>query len=273
MKRHTPKGFTILEVLVASAILAMILVIMLQVINGIMRATLIQNQQMDSVASARRALDVMATDIEQGVVGNNAAILAPAAAGSATNLALLTSRGGPLGSSSHRFLAVAYSTNESNQIFRSYGSVTYNATAADLLDSAANATTTPTEPLAKGILRLSIRALADGANVYEISDSASANWATNSYNGLKPPSGFKAILTTTPSFASGLTNRTRALEVWIAAVDEQNLSILHKTSKLTVAQAALGTDPAVWRDQVDVADIPPQTKAAIRILKKTISTP
>lgn len=272
MRAQSPRAFTIIEVLTASAILAMILVIMLQVINGIMRATVIQNQQMDSVSSARRAMDVMATDIEFSVVGNNAAILAPASVGFTTNLALLTSRGGPVGSSSHRFLAVAYEKNGTD-LFRSYGSLTYNATTVDLLNSAINTPTKPIEPLAKGIISLSIRALADGANVYEISDPASANWATNSYNGITPPGNFKAILTTSPSFASGLTNRTRALEVWMAAVDEQNLRILNETSKLTVAQAALGTDPANWRNQIDAANIPPQTKAAIRILKKTISTP
>lgn len=272
MKRYTPRGFTLIEVLTASAILAMVLVIMLQVINGIMRASLIQSQQMDSIASARRAMDVIAMDIERGVVGNNAAILAPS--GSSTNLlALLCSRGAPGAATAHRFLAVTYSTNNSNQIFRSYGSVTFNATASNLLVLAANATTTPLEPLAKGILRVSIKALADGANSYEISTNASANWATNSYNGFTPPSGYKAIITTTPPFSSSLTNRTSALEVWICSVDEQNLRILNDMSKLSVAQAALGTDPSLWRDQIDAASIPAQTKTAIQILKKTIPTP
>ena len=268
MKLHTPRGFTILEVLVASAILAVILVIMLQVTHGIMQATLIQNQQMYSVASARRAMDVMAMDIEQGVVGNNAAILAS----SATNLVLLTSRGGPAGSAGHRFLAVSYSKNGTD-FFRSYGSVAFTTSATDLLAAATNSTTIPAEPLAKGILGLSIRALADASNAYDISGAAAANWATNSYNGMTPPAGFQAIITATPSFASGLTNRTRALEVWIAAVDEQNLKILGDTSTLGAAQAALGSEPALWRDQIDAASIPAQTKAAIRILKKTIPTP
>ena len=263
-------GFTILEILVACAVMAMILVIMVQVVNGILKASSMQNQQMDSVASARRALDVMSVDIERAVVGNNAAILAPDTA-SVNLFALLTARGAPSGSANHRILAVTYSTNSNLQLYRSYSSGNYSQ--PNLLNLAGNATTTPMEPLAKGILAISVKALADGTNSYDLSSAATANWATNSYNGITPPSGYKALITTTPSFAASLTNRTRALDIWVAAVDDQNLLILNDTGNLSAAQGVLGADPTTWRAGIDSAAIPSQTKSAIRILRKTIPIP
>jgi hypothetical protein len=70
-----------------------------------------------------------------------------------------------------------------------------------------------------------------------------------------------------------LTNRAQALEVWIAAVDEQNQGILTDTGSLTTAQAALTNNPALWRSDIDSANIPLPAKSAIRILNKTIPLP
>ena len=259
-------GFTLLELLTAMAVLSLILVMMVHVMDGVFQSSRTQSQQMDSVAAARRAMDVLATDLQNAVVAGNAAILVPDS--SSTNiLALLTARRGPSSSANHRFLAVQYSTNAASQLIRSYGSVDYSS--PNILSSATNASASPVEPLAKGVLGIQVLALVDGTN-FPVTNAASANWATNNYNGITPPAGYKALLTYSPTFASGLTNRTRALEIWIAAVDDQNFKLLTNSSKLTVAQDALGTDPSAWRSSVDASAIPPQAKAGIRILKKTI---
>lgn len=260
-------AFTILELLTAMAVLALILVMLVQVVNGLLQSTRTQNQQMDSVASARRAIDVMATDFRNAVVGENTAILMPTVAGSNT-FALLTSRRGAGVMADHRFLAVRYSTNASNQIIRSYGSVGFTNT--DLLAAAVSAATNDGVPLAKGILGIQARAVGDGTNTYPITSAASANWATTSYNGLLPPPGYQALITRAPAFAANLTNRTRAIEIWIAAVDEQNYMLLTSSSKLTAAQTSLGSDPQAWRAAIDACDIPGQVKSGIRVLNKTI---
>jgi len=265
------KAFTLLEVLVATAVLGMVLVVVLQITNGILGATLAQRQQTDSVAAARRALDVISVDLQTAVAGNTAAILVPASGESSNLFALVTSRGGPVGSSGHRFLAVRYSTNDSSQLIRQYASVNY--TVSNLLESAVRADSTTNHPLASGILQIRIKALADGMNAYPVDSPPSPNWSTNNYNGLAAPSGFKALLGPRASFASGLTNRTRALEVSIAAVDSQNLQILSQIGKLATARSALAGDPANWRTSVDSADIPATSKSGIRILKKTIPLP
>ena len=260
-------AFTILELLVSMAVLAIILVMMVQVVNGLLHSTRTQSQQMDSVASARRAIDVMAADLQNAVVGENAAILAPTSAGS--NLfALLTSRRGSNGSTSHRFLAVSYSTNASSQLTRSYASVDFAQT--NLLAAATN-TAAPVEPLARGILAIQVRAITDTSN-FPVTASASSNWATTNYNGTPSPGGFQAIITHSPAFASSLTNRTRAFEVWIAAVDDQNYSLLKNLSKLTVVQGVL-TNTTTWRSDIDSSAVPAQVKSGIRILNKTIPLP
>ena len=257
-------GFTILELLVAMAVLSLILVMLVQVVNGLLQATRTQNQQMDSVSAARRAIDVIAADLRNAIVGDNAAILAPD--GASSNLfALVTSRRSASTATSPRFLAVSYATNASNQLIRSYGSVDYAQ--ANLLSIT---TVAPAEPLAKGVLAIQARAMADGTNVYALTSTATANWATTNYNGLTPPAGFKALLTRSPGFSSALTNRTRAMEIWIAAVDAQNYQLLKSSGNLPVVLGVIGTDPTTWRSSIDAAAIPSQAKAGIRILNKTI---
>jgi type II secretory pathway pseudopilin PulG len=262
-------AFTILELLVSMAVLAIILVMLLQVVNGLLQSTRTQSQQMDSVASARRALDVMASDLQNAVIGDNSAILVPTAVGG--NLfALLAARRGP-SDTTNRFLAIKYSTNASNQLVRSYGAVDFNQT--DLLGAAINTTNTPVEPLAKGILAVQVLAIAEATN-YLLPTTYTANWATNTYNGLtNVPGNWQALITRSPAFASSLTNRTRALEVWIAAVDDQNFQILKDSSKLSVAQGLLASAPTTWRSNLDYSAIPNQTKSGIRILNKTIALP
>ena len=239
---------------------------LVQVVNGVLQSSRTQSQQMDSVSTARRAIDVLTADLQNAVVGGNAGILVPEAAASNV-IALLTSRRGPSAVADHRFLAVRYSTNADNQLMRAYGSVDFTRT--DLLSSAI-AGSNPVEPLAKGILGIQVRALADGTNSYPATEAASANWATTNYNGIAPPAGYKALLTHAATFASGLTNRTRALEIWIAAVDDQNFSVLSNSGNLSVVRGAMGADPSAWRTSIDDAAIPAQAKAGIRILKKTI---
>ena len=248
------------------AVLALILVMMVQVVNGLLQSTRTQSQQMDSVATARRALDVIAADINNAVIGENAAVLTPD--GVDSNLfALVTSRRGANGAVNHRFLAVRYSTNTNSQLIRSYGSLNFGET--NLLTGTTNATNSA-GPLAKGILAIKVLALADGTNTYALGSAASNNWSTNIYNGFAPPSGYNALITRAPSFSSGLTNRTRAIDVWITAVDDQNYTVLEGGGKLATVRNLLGTDPTAWRGAIDSASIPSQAKSGIRILRKTI---
>lgn len=256
-------AFTILELLTAMAVLAMVLVMLVQVVNGILQSTKTQNQQMDSAGAARRMLDVMQADLSKAIVGENAAILVNA---SSPGLAFLTARRGPTNTPGHRFLAVQYGLTNNTQLLRSYGSFGFANTNL-LLDTIA---TLGNSVLADGILGFQIRVLTGSSN-YASTSNPSANWATTNYNSTTNnlPNGWNALITGSPSFASGLPNRARALQIWVAAVDKQSLQLVSATT----AQSALGADPTAWQSNVDASSLPAPVKSSIRILTKTFPLP
>jgi len=264
-------AFTLIELLTATAIMALVLVLLLQILNGILDSTRVQSQQMEAVGSARRALDVIASDIRNAVISENSSILIPV---STKSPALLTARRSTNGATGHRYLAVRFSRNSSNQIIRYYGSSTFSGT-NPLADAASNSTVAPVEPLARGILAFQALILADGTNAYLMTNTPSGNWATNNYNGITPPSGWNALITRSPSFAAGLTNRARAMDIWIVSIDDQNGRLLSNNSSwTTVVQSVLGaTDVTGWRSAIDGTAIPGRIKSALRVLNKTIPLP
>ena len=269
-------AFSLIEVLVAAAVLSMLLVLMFQIVNGILQSTNTQNQQMEAVAGARRVLDVLSADLQHAVVGEDTAILVGSTAENPTNLAFLTTRRGPSRSTGHRFLAVSYATNGSNQIIRNYDTVDFQK--KGLLDATTNVLSNSI--LASGILAFQARAVTDNTN-YGFTNAPEPNWASTntddsglpSYNGHSGVPGFNVLITGSPNFASGFTNKTHAIEVWIASVDEKDFSILTNSGKLANLQGVFSGDPAGWREIVDAADIPGKVKSGIRILNKTIPVP
>jgi len=257
-------AFTLIELLVSMAVLAMLMGILLQVVNGILQSTQLYSRQMDSVGAARRAMDTLSLDISRAVVGEYSAILM-----GPNKLAMVTDRRGT-NSSDHRFLGVTYSVNTSNQIVRTYRSVSFNET--DLLAAAQETSGATMSPLANGILGWSIRAMTS-SGPHASTNSTTPNYATNIYNGFTVPLDWNALITASPAFASPLANRSQGLDVWIAAVDEQNEDLLQDTSKLDDILQALRVDPTHWRSAIDEADIPAPAKASIQILHQTIPIP
>lgn len=267
--RSLSKGHTLIEVLAAVGILAMMLVLMYEMVEGIFHATRNQSHGMECVATGRRALDVMTIDLQNGLFNGNTTLIAPSSPGS--NLfALVTNRRGSNSSSTPRFLAVSYSLNGSNQVVRSYGSIGFGALSS--LSSSLTIPAAPSVPLAKGVLAVKALAVTDSTS-YPLSGMASSNWAvTDSYNGHAVPSGYNAIVADSAGFSRGLTNCTHAIEVWIAVVDEQGYGLLKSSGKLA-SLVPLGSDPTAWRVQVDAWTIPADVKSGIHIQKKTIPLP
>ncbi len=241
------RAFTIIELLVAMAVLAVILVLMVQISNGVLGATKMQRRQMDSVATARRALDVIRTDIERAVVNGGSTVLVPDGVGGA-GLAAVTSRRGAALETDHRFLAVRYSLANGN-LTRAYGSVGFGAT--DLIAAAADVPGTP-RPLAPGVLAMHV--------------GCSPTAVTNSYNGIAVPSGFLAVRT--PSSPELPADVARSLDIWLLALDEESLPLLGQ-----FALPDLGCDPALWREKVDNSNLPSQLKSGLRVLTTTVTLP
>jgi prepilin-type N-terminal cleavage/methylation domain-containing protein len=261
------RAFTLIEMLVAMAVMALVLVMMLQVTSGILASTQAQSRRIDSVASARRVLDVMAADMRKAVVDDNASVLV---ANSAPAFALLARRRGTNGAAD-RFLAVRYATNASNQVVRTYASVPFSQT--DLLTApVANTSGGMESILADGILAFQVRITTPSG--FKAS-TTTGNWATDLYNGATTPVGWNALITPAPNFAADLTNRALSLRVWLAAADSQTIGLLESTGQLGGIKSTLtGTEHAKdWRAAVDNSGLPPNAKSAIRVLNKTIPLP
>ena len=263
-------GHTLVEVLVAVGVLALMLVLIFQVIEEVLTATRTQNQGIEAVSSARRLLDVMTIDLQNAVIGGDATMVAPTSGG--TNLfALVSNRRGAASTNATRFLAVSYSLNDSNQVVRSYGSVGFART--NLLSAALTASTNASIPLASGVLGIQVRAVTDSTN-YPLSAPVSPNWAvTGRYRGNTVPPGYNAIVTRASGFAARMTNCTRTVEISVAIADEATCGILKSSGGLGTVTSALSGDSSGWRGAVDGLAIPGRLKSAIRIIEKTIPLP
>ncbi len=149
------QAFTILELLVATAVMALMLVLLLQITNHTMQASKMATQQMDATQSARQALDVLSSDIAHAVLTGGATILTQDSGG-APALAFLTSGRGPdTAAAPSRFLAVSYQLVV-NQLQRGYKAIGWSS--PYLLDEAV-ATPIATATLPSGILQFSVLAI------------------------------------------------------------------------------------------------------------------
>lgn len=260
---------TLIEVLTAVAVLALMLVLIFQVIQGIFDATHSQSQGIEAVSSGRRVLDVMTVDLENALINGDTTLLAPSGGGS-TLFSLLANRRGASGQSS-RFLAVSYALDGSNQVVRSYGSVGFSS--SNLMSAMISAPAPPPVPLARNVLAIEALAVTDTTN-YPLSGTAVPNWAvTGSYNGHVVPAGFNALISKGAGFVQGLTNCTRSLDVWVAVTDEQTCSVLKSTGKLPSLLSGLGNDPTLWRSLLSSSLVPRDCRHAIRVMSKTIPLP
>jgi prepilin-type N-terminal cleavage/methylation domain-containing protein len=266
-------AFTLIELLVAIAVLGLVLVLMAQAVNGVMRSTQAQNQQMDAMASGRRALDVMVLDLGLAVIGENASVLVPTDAGDSLVFAVLANRRHPAEIIDQRFLAVRYAHSD-GKLTRFYQSVNFS----DPNPLAAASTTNLTTSFeVSGILAMEVRAIDESGTEHGLSPaSPAADWATaGDYNGTPVPSGHAALITPVPAFAAELTGpRTKTLEIWVAAVNDQVASLIESGGFTDTISSAFSdaSSPSEWRKAIDDdPDIPASIKSGIVILTKTVS--
>jgi prepilin-type N-terminal cleavage/methylation domain-containing protein len=279
LKRSRERAFTLVELLVASAVLALFLALLLQIVNSITTTTRAQNRQMESVGAARRALDVMASDIKNAVISENVSILVPSSDSDGYLFALLANRRPPASPSGvikpNRFLSVCYRLS-GDKLFRTYDGVDFSPN--DLfaeISSVIAKSTTNTDPLVSNILSVQLVADIEGAGTLVLPPSganAYPHWAANGdYNGFPMPRGY-AIVTASHDFARDAGNKlsgtTRALEIWIAAADAKTYGILNVTGQLDDVKGLFANNlPSSWRSAVDgLSGLSPDAKSGIRIL-------
>lgn len=271
---HHSKGHTLPELLVAVAVLCLLVVLIFQVTEEVLHVTSSQEAKIEAISSGRRLLDVMSVDLENAVIGSDATVIAPTLPTNVV-LAMLCNRRAPSSATVSRFLAVKYSLDSSNRVYRSYGSVGFSRT--NLMEASLNASTSPPAnvaiPLASGILAIQATVWTETTN-YPASSTASSNWAVNtSYRGGAIPPGYNALITASSGYGSSLTNCTRAIEISVAAVDSVDYALIRSTGYLAAVRSALAGDPVGWKGALDTMGMPSRIKSAIRILQKTTPLP
>jgi len=287
-------AFTLVELLTATAILSLLLVLMFQIVSQILQSTRVQNQQMEAVASSRRALDVMSCDLKYAVVGEAISILVPAQASAGTSplFGMVCNRRGPNAPTPSRCLGVSYGFDSSTGVItRSYTPISYgNPDLFTQIGILMSLTTPPPPPggssaIASNILSIQVLAKITPSQAQPnptpvaLPASATPNWASNGmYNTMTLPSSYNAVVSSACNFVKGsppLENTTSAFEIWIASVDQQNYDLLQRLGDLSTLQAALSQalGPSAWRDAVDGAKIPSVVKSGVRIINKTIPLP
>lgn len=287
-------AFSLVEIMVAVSVLALLLVLLLQVVNGTLVSSRTANQQMDATGAARRALDVMASDIQNSVVGPIATLLGSTPP---SRLAMLTQGRGPNTSpSTPRFLAVQYVLSNGNSpvadtLQRSYSAVSWTTT--DLLAATTNGSA-GTANLATGVLALSIQAILENGDRRDVNVAPGPKqaWGVKGGDPYPPstgnatitrvPNGFTALVPSTPPTPTPLdasTARVLAIEITLVAIDEQNYKLLKQTGTLSIARnafSATGTDlPAArWAQAINTLNgVPRPAQTAMRVLTRTVSLP
>lgn len=287
--RKSFQAFTILELLTAVAVMALMLVLFLQITNHTLQTSKATTHQMDSSQAARRILDALSSDIANAVLGTESTILTKEAGG-APSLAFLTSGRGPDTTSSARFLAVGYKL-ENHQLIRSYSAVGWTDVPATypggFLYVAKAVSDSPafTTSLASGILQFSVLAiLEDGTMVSLLTPPANAAAfipENTSFEGQTVPNGWTALVPAKPPIPNPLTSstaRVRALLVAIASVDEESLGLLGATT-LTFDQPSTGFlttwNPVTeWEAELSTeSQLPGPVRSAIRFTTKVIPLP
>lgn len=261
------EGHTLVELLAAVAVVTLMMALILEVIQGVLQVSRTETSQLEAMSAARRVLDVVSTDLQGIPFSAGATLLVPSVAG--TNLlCFVTNRRGDSSSPTGRFLAVRYSRDGSNGIYRSCGTVGFNET--NLLTASIQNPVTPPFPLSRGVLAFGGWVQTESTN-YSIPSPASSNWAcSNAYNGYPVPTGYNALLTQATGFSQGLTNTSRSLVAWIVVTDSNTYGLLNSLDQTRLFQTALGSDPSLWRSQIDAMPIPARAKSCIKVVSKTI---
>ncbi len=215
-------GFTLVEMMVAMAVLVLLLTLLAQATGFITMATSITQKQISATQTERTVMDALEADLANAVTQNGMTVFVRQDSQDPPNvqLAFLTRGRGPSSTSptTLRFMAVAYLLN-GNMLTRRVTPVLWST--VDLNDAVvgtATSTTNQFSVLSNSILRLEAVVQLDDGSIAPLSTS-NPSWLANASQGF---SGF--VLTTSPVSASA-TPRVRSIIVAISALDGQLLRL------------------------------------------------
>lgn len=262
------RGFTILEVLVAAAVLILILGVLLQLSGNTLQATKASQRQMESAQRARSIADALSADLDNLIVTEGSGLYVRAN-GQSLDLAFLTRSRGPLATANVRALAVVY-TLSGTDIVRKTVPVPWSET--DLVGAALSALSSANvSTLSEGILNFQVSFVLSTGELVPF--STTANWASDTVRGKTLADDFYAL--TLPSSASAATS-VQALVFSLASLDVQTSKLPEATSlaaALSGIEVPTGQTPReAWDAAITTGVLngfPNQLRAALRTTQFT----
>ncbi|PAW77481.1 MAG: hypothetical protein B9S32_10810 [Verrucomicrobia bacterium Tous-C9LFEB] len=264
--RSGRSGFSLMELLVAMAVLVIISALLFQISEQTHRAVRTSHQQMDATQQARIVLDTLSADFSNLVAQNGFTVFVKQD-GTNTKLCFLARSRGPAGSSDFRFMAIGYALEGSEMVRRS-SPMTWSE--MDFVTKPVNVMTTgDRDILAKGVLRFEAVAVLENGAIVPVTQSG-----LTTLFGDVVPGGFAALPLNKPPFTAS-QSRVTALIVAVASVDEQNISLprVSQIADLLKSPAAGRTPLDLWTETVNSSEfavLPRPAVAALQMIQETI---
>lgn len=262
VRRQDWRAFTLVELLVAMAVMALLLVLLLQISGSTLQATRASRQQLEASQQSRQALDGLAADLAHVVTENGLSLFAAQDSQSNSRLLFLTRSRPPnvSGGSPARLLAVCYELQGTTLIKR-ISPVTWTESALPTAIFSA-ITSNDVIELAQGILRFEAVVVLQDGRVLDLSQPG--GWKQTSILGQTIPEPFHGL-----RLQGSADQRVRSLIVGVAAVDRQSLQ-LAGTSEIgsDLPSPRNGQTPLeAWSVALDTAAINTTSKSALRALR------
>lgn len=271
--RKSNRCFSLVELLVAICVLTILGLLLSQMLIMVSNTWKIGRSQADNFSQARSALDLIAGDIEGGVIRPD---LPAFFSGNSDALIFYTKQQGLKASSktgNRPFSAVSYSVinvGGTNSMLRRTASGFDYGDAVNYTASDWNVTTTGPSfdsDIGPGVLLMKYQFIStNGVNV--LPNQVNPTW-TNSMTRL----GIRSL---------------RAVIISVAVIDSENIKLLQSAGKLEQLRSNLSTNNpgairsyrSLWQDQIDSASrpltsggIPPQALRGLRTFERAVMLP
>jgi len=285
------RAFSLVEILVAMAILMLMLVLVAQIAQMTLQTSQATVARMEGTEASRKLMDSLDRDLDlaapgprHALVNGQISVLARVSSNGSPELAFLTTGRGPSGTTPPRFLAVAYSmTND--VVARTYAPVGWNTT--NLMQAAGNAAGSPPSAgsersdLTGGVLQFAVTLLLEDGSIASLADMESPilpnplpAWGKRV---VLPGSGQWTLLQPLRSPAilplSSATARVASLLVAVATIDESNYRLIDPATLPLFSQPITSDPSKEWESRLATLILPGPVRSAIRFHTMTIPLP
>jgi prepilin-type N-terminal cleavage/methylation domain-containing protein len=227
------RAFSLVELLVAVSVFALLLVLLIQILGGVLQATNFSQRQLEARENIQAVLGSFEQDCGSAVTQFGVPIYVTREADGNARFAFLTRNRGSSATTNSRFLAVDYQRKEDGRMVRVSGPLIWSE--LGVAQAAVQpGTGTNVSELAENIIRFEALAeLGDGTLVdLDSGEAGSGVFA----DGTPIPGNFRGV-----TFPATGTNAVKSIIVSVAALDRRSMEILESAGSLSQLVAALGT--------------------------------